>query len=70
TVSLGLVLGLHNVDKFEKTVPQLLEDFKQHPVVAPLIADGKMVEYSAHVVPEAGLRMQHELVRDGVLIAG
>lgn len=29
-----------------------------------------MVEYSAHVVPEAGLRMQHELVRDGVLIAG
>lgn len=48
----------------------MLEDFKQHPVVAPLIADGKMVEYSAHVVPEAGLRMQHELVRDGVLIAG
>jgi len=28
----------------------MLEDFKQHPAVAPLIAGGKLVEYSAHVV--------------------
>ncbi|MFN6887314.1 FAD-dependent oxidoreductase, partial [Proteus mirabilis] len=62
--------GLHHIKDAKKSVPQMLEDFKQHPVIAPLIADGKMVEYSAHVVPEAGLRMQHELVRDGVLIAG
>ena len=59
TLSLGLVCGLHHI-----------KDAKQHSVVAPLIADGKMVEYGAHVVPEAGLRMQNELVRDGVLIAG
>lgn len=70
TVSLGLVLGLHNVDKFEKTVPQLLEDFKQHPVVAPLIKDGKLLEYSAHMVPEGGMNMVSELVKDGVLVAG
>lgn len=70
TLSLGLVCGLHHVKDAKKSVPQMLEDFKQHPVVAPLIEGGKMVEYGAHVVPEAGLRMQNELVRDGVLIAG
>ncbi len=48
----------------------MLEDFKQHPAVAPLIAGGKLVEYSAHVVPEAGINMLPELVGDGVLIAG
>lgn len=70
TVSLGLVLGLHGVDKLQKSVPQLLEDFKQHPVVAPLVKDGTLLEYSAHLVPEGGLDMVPELIGDGVLIAG
>ncbi|MGK0600015.1 FAD-dependent oxidoreductase FixC [Yokenella regensburgei] len=70
TVSLGLVCGLHHLKEAKKSVPQMLENFKQHPAVAPLIAGGKMLEYAAHVVPEAGLRMQTELVRDGVLVAG
>lgn len=70
TLSLGLVCGLHHLKEAKKSVPQMLEDFKRHPLVAPLIEGGKLLEYAAHVVPEAGLRMQTELVRDGVLIAG
>ncbi|ECC8717108.1 FAD-dependent oxidoreductase [Salmonella enterica subsp. houtenae] len=70
TLSLGLVCGLHHLNAATKSVPQMLEDFKQHPAVAPLIAGGKLVEYAAHVVPEAGFAMQPELVGDGVLIAG
>ena len=70
TVSLGIVFGLHNADKTDKSVPQMLEDFKQHPIVAPLVADGKLVEYSAHIVPEGGLDMVPELVGEGVVIAG
>lgn len=70
TLSLGLVCGLHHLHDAKKSVPQMLEDFKQHPAVAPLIAGGKLVEYSAHVVPEAGINMLPELVGDGVLIAG
>lgn len=70
TLSLGLVCGLHHLKEAKKSVPQMLEDFKQHPAVAPLIAGGKLVEYAAHVVPEAGMNMQPELVGDGVLIAG
>lgn len=70
SVSLGLVCGLHHLKEAKKSVPQMLEDFKHHPTIAPLIEGGVMKEYGAHVVPEAGLRMQSELVRDGVLIAG
>ena len=70
TVSLGVVFGLHNMDKVGKSVPQMLEDFRSHPAVAPLLEGGKLLEYSAHVVPEGGYAMVPELVRDGVLLAG
>ncbi|SKA67035.1 FAD-dependent oxidoreductase [Desulfobaculum bizertense] len=70
TVSLGVVFGLHNIEKAGKSVPQMLEDFKNHPTIKPLIEGGKQIEYSAHVVPEGGLGMVPQLVGDGVLIAG
>ena len=70
SVSLGLVFGLHNIDKVSKSIPQMMEDFKNHPTVKPLIAGGKTVEYSAHVVPEGGYDMVPKMVGDGVLIAG
>ena len=70
SVSLGVVFGLHNAHKIQKSVPQMLEDFKNHPAIAPLVADGTLLEYSAHVVPEGGQAMIPELVRDGVLLAG
>lgn len=70
SLSLGIVCGLHHIERAGKSIPQMLEDFKQHPAVRPLIAGGKPVEYAAHVVPEAGINMQPGLVADGVLLAG
>lgn len=70
TISLGVVFGLHNIEAAGKSVPQMLEDFKNHPTVKPLVAGGKQVEYSAHVVPEGGQAMLPKMVGDGVLIAG
>lgn len=70
SVSLGVVFGLHGVSEVHETVPQMLENFKNHPGVAPLLKDGKLVEYSGHLVPEAGLNMLPELAQDGVLIVG
>ncbi len=70
SISLGLVFGLHNIAGVPKSVPQMLEDFKNHSVVKPLIADGRQVEYSAHVVPEGGLDMLPQMTGDGVMIIG
>ncbi|ACJ31559.1 Dehydrogenase (flavoproteins) [Shewanella piezotolerans WP3] len=70
SVSLGIVCGLHDIGNSSKTVPQMLEDFKNHAMIQPLIEGGKLIEYSGHVVPEAGINMVPKLVDDGVLIAG
>ncbi|MBJ8375368.1 FAD-dependent oxidoreductase [Citrobacter cronae] len=70
TLSLGLVCGLDGIEHARKTVPQMLEDFKQHPAIRPLIEGGTLQEYSAHLVPEGGIDMVPTLVENGVMIVG
>jgi electron transfer flavoprotein-quinone oxidoreductase len=50
--------------------PQLLDDLKQRPEVASLIRGGQTVEYSAHVIPEGGLKALTKLYGNGILVAG
>lgn len=70
SVSLGVVFGLEHVAKVGKSVPQMLEDFKNNPLIKPLIAGGTLEEYSAHLVQEGGFASIPKLVGNGVLIAG
>lgn len=70
SVSLGLVCGLAEIGSSSKTIPQMLEDFKQHPAVRPLIKGGTLLEYSAHMVPEGGLAMMPALAADGAMVVG
>lgn len=70
SLSLGVVCALSGLDDSPVPIPQMLENFKEHRLIAPLIKDGKAVEYSAHLVPEGGLNMIPKLVADGVLIVG
>ncbi|MFW6074902.1 MAG: FAD-dependent oxidoreductase, partial [Chloroflexota bacterium] len=44
--------------------------FKAHPSIAPLIAGGETIEYSAHLIPERGWYSMPTLYGDGVLVAG
>ena len=70
TISLGLVVTLSEFQKAKKSLPQMLDDFKKHPTVAPLIKGGKLVEYSGHMVPEGGYDMIPDLYADGVVVVG
>jgi len=70
SISLGVVSTLSELIKADKTLPQMLEDFKNHPSIGPLLKDGKMIEYSGHLVPEGGLHMVPKIIGDGVLIVG
>ena len=71
SISIGLVAGIGaTIEKGTAPVYQMLEDFKAHPAVAPLIRGGKVVEHSGHMVPEGGLNIMPKLVGDGVLLAG
>ena len=73
SISLGLVATISlaaDGSRNEVPVYQMLEDFKSHPAVAPIIRGAKMVEHSGHMVPEGGYNMIPRYVFDGCLIAG
>jgi electron transfer flavoprotein-quinone oxidoreductase len=70
TISIGLVATVSDLFESDTPIYQLLEDFKQHPSVAPIIAGGTVVEHSGHLVAEAGYDAMPPLTGDGVLLAG
>jgi len=47
-----------------------LEYVKQHPLIKKLISGGKLLEYSAHLIPEGGYKSMPPLAADGFLVAG
>jgi len=70
--SVSLVIG-GNLEDFAtlKLKPyELIEDFKTHPMIAPLIEGGKPKEYMAHWLAEGGYKHIPELSCDGCLITG
>ena len=54
TVSLALGANLADFAARKVKPYELMEAFKSHPMVAPLIEGGKPLEYTAHWLPEAG----------------
>lgn len=70
SISIGLVATISDLFESRTPIYQMLEDFKQHPSVAPIIAGGTVVEHSGHMVAEAGYDAMPPLAGDGVLLAG
>ena len=70
--SLSISVGANLADFAARQIKpyELIESFKQHPMVAPLIADGKSLEYMAHWLAEGGYDTIPQLYGDGYLIAG
>lgn len=70
SLSLGVIVQVASLAERRVPAYELLEDFKAHPAVAPLVRGGRLVEYSAHMVPEVGLSGLSRLYGDGILVAG
>ncbi len=70
--SLSLGIGANLLDFSQQKVKpyEMLEAFKQHPMVAPLIKGGKPQEYTAHWLAEGGYDAIPRLAGDGFLLAG
>lgn len=70
--SLSLCIGANLEDLAKNKVRpyEMMEDFKAHPLVAPLIQGGKSTEYMAHWIAEGGYDTIPHLCGDGYLIAG
>ena len=72
SLSLGIVVGIKDLMEGKPAIeaPNLLDEFKQRPEIAAMIRGGETVEYSAHVIPEGGLKALTKLTGNGILVAG
>lgn len=70
SLSVGLVIHLADLIEQQLKPAQILEDFLAHPMIAPLIKGGKLLEYGAHLVPEGGIAMMPQLFTGGMLVVG
>jgi len=69
-VSVGLVFHLDSLKARGMPPYDLLDRFVASAPVAPLLRGAQLVEYSAHLLPEAGLSMVPKLLTTGLLVAG
>ncbi|MBY9000589.1 MAG: FAD-dependent oxidoreductase [Candidatus Heimdallarchaeota archaeon] len=70
TLSFGLILNAKTLTEKKLKAPEVLEDFKNHSYIRKLLKDAKMVEYSAHMIPEGGFKHLSKLYGNGVLVVG
>jgi electron transfer flavoprotein-quinone oxidoreductase len=70
TVSVGVVLKLPQLAAQQRRPEEIIAGLKAHAAIAPLVEGGEVKEYSAHLIPEAGISMMPELVADGMLVCG
>ena len=70
SLSVGVVLKLPKLAAQSKRPEEIIAGLKSHSAIAPLVEGGTVSEYSAHLIPEAGLKMMPKLLDDGLLIAG
>jgi electron transfer flavoprotein-quinone oxidoreductase len=70
SISVGLVMHLGSLRESGKTPYDLLNNFLDQPQVAKLVRGARLLEYSAHLIPEGGFEMMPQLVGDGIVVAG
>ncbi|HEY7035846.1 MAG TPA: FAD-dependent oxidoreductase [Thermomicrobiales bacterium] len=70
SISIGTGALLHDLIETGINVSDMLDRFKRHPAIAPLIAGGETIEYSAHLIPEGGFDRLPQLYADGVVVVG
>lgn len=70
SVSVGVGVTLEALTKAGIKPYELLQRYLNHPMIAPLIAGGRLMEYGAHIIPEGGWTTMPKLYTDGALVAG
>ncbi|OPY62947.1 MAG: Electron transfer flavoprotein-ubiquinone oxidoreductase [Syntrophorhabdaceae bacterium PtaU1.Bin034] len=70
--SLSVCIGANLSDLVRRKIRpyEMLEEFEAHPMVAPLLKDGRPREYMGHWIAEAGYDAIPQLCGNGYLIAG
>lgn len=70
SISVGIGCIVSDFAESGATPYDLLEAFKQHPSIKPLLEGSECKEYAAHLIPEGGYKAMPELVGDGWIVVG
>jgi electron transfer flavoprotein-quinone oxidoreductase len=70
SLSVGGGALLSEFNKTLRTPNDLMEHFKQHPAIKPLLRGAETVEYLAHLIPEGGYRGIPKVHGPGYLVCG
>src|SRR5258706_7527545 len=70
TLSVGGGALLSEFNQTLRSPNDLLEHFKSHPAVAPLLRGAETVEFLAHLIPEGGYRSIPKVYRPRYLVCG
>lgn len=70
SISIGTGALLGDLIETGYNVNDMLDRFKRHPAIAPLIHGGETIEYSGHLIPEGGYDRMPKIYGDGVLVVG
>jgi electron transfer flavoprotein-quinone oxidoreductase len=68
TIGVGCMLSDFKKERISPYL--LLEKMKAHPAIKPMIEGGEMKEYTAHLIPEGGLKAMPQIYGDGWMIVG
>ena len=70
SISVGLGCLVSDFAETKISPYQMLEEFKAHPSIAPLIEGSECKEYAAHLIPEGGFKAIPQLYGDGWVVVG
>lgn len=70
SISVGIGCIVSDFEGTGQTPYGLLEAFKNHPSIKPLLAGSECKEYAAHLIPEGGYKAIPQLYGDGWLVVG
>ncbi len=70
SLHLGFAARMEALANAKVSPNEVIDRFKQHPVVRKYVEGGELLEYSAHMIPEGGYGAVPELTGNGVMIAG
>ncbi len=69
-ISVGIGCLVADFQKSGESPYTLLEKFKKHPSIAPLLEGSEVKEYAAHLIPEGGYKAIPQLYGEGWVVVG
>ena len=70
SLSIGVGALISQLVERQMRPNDLIEHFKEHPMIAPLLEGGEIREFLGHLIPEGGLHGMPKLYTHGLVVVG